>query len=189
MSANPGEITALLGQWADGSRDALDRLTSLVYGELHGIADAYLRNERPGHTLQPTTLVNEAWLRLVGTTDVQFDHRGQFFALAAQVMRRILVDHARRLQAGKRGGRAPQVALDHAPGVMDPTEDLVALDQALTRLAAVSPRQAQIVELRYFAGLGVEDVGRLLGVSPATVSREQKSAEAWLSVTLGGGLR
>ena len=180
-----GEITQLLADWTAGEPEALRSLAPAVYAELRKIADAYLKRERDGHTLQPTALVNEAWLRLLGADQPSFVSRHQFFALAAQMMRHNLVDHARRAQAQKRGAGQPRVGLDAAPGVLAPTEQLLALDEALTQLAAASPRQARIIELRYFAGRGVEEIGELLGISAATVSRDQKSAEAWLGVVLG----
>jgi RNA polymerase sigma factor (TIGR02999 family) len=176
-----GDVTQLLARWAGGDRAALDLLMPAVYAELRKIADAYLRRERTGHTLQPTALVNEAWLRLVRQDELQFDHRKQFYALAAQAMRRILVDHARALDADKRGGGAPKTTLDaEVSAGANRTIELLALDEALEQLARVSPRQAQIIELRYFAGLTVEEVGDLVGVSAATISRDQKTAEAWL---------
>lgn len=183
--ADDGEITQRLADWTAGAPGALQTLVPVVYAELRKIADAYLRRERGGHTLQPTALVNEAWLRMMASEPRGFATRHQFFALAAQMMRRILVDHARRAGAGKRGGDQMRVGLDEAPGVAAHVEQLLALDEALTQLAVASPRQARVVELRYFGGLGVEEIGELLGVSPATVSRDQRSAEAWLGVMLG----
>jgi RNA polymerase sigma factor (TIGR02999 family) len=180
-----GEVTHLLARWAEGDRAALDALMPIVYGELRQIADAYLRRERSGHTLQPTALVHEAWLRLMKQDQPSFDHRKQFYALAAQVMRRILVDHARAVNAEKRGGGANnKTALDqdHAVDIgAGRIVEFLALDQALTQLARVSTRQAQVIELRYFAGLNLEEISDVLGVSPATISRDQRSAEAWLS--------
>jgi RNA polymerase sigma-70 factor, ECF subfamily len=176
-----GDVTQLLAQWAGGDRGALDTLMPVVYAELRKIAGAYLRRERSGHTLQPTALINEAWLRLVRQDELQFDHRKQFYALAAQVMRRILVDHARALAADKRGGGAAKTTLDaELSAGTNRTIELLALDEALGQLARVSPRQAQVIELRYFAGLTVEEIGDLVGVSAATISRDQKTAEAWL---------
>lgn len=157
----------------------------IVYGELRQIADAYLRRERSDHTLQPTALVHEAWLRLVRQGEKHFEHRKQFYGLAAQVMRRILVDHARAANADKRGGGIAMTSLTDAAG--ESTMQLVeflALDEALTSLGRVSPRQAQVIELRYFGGLNVDEIADVLNVSPATVSRDQRSAEAWLSHTM-----
>ena len=179
-----GEVTHLLARWAEGDRAALDALTPIVYGELRKIADAFIRRERSGHTLQPTALVHEAWLRLMKQDQPSFDHRKQFYALAAQMMRRILVDHARAVNADKRGGGSTKTELDqnHVVDIgAGRIVEFLALDQALTQLARVSARQAQVIELRYFAGLNLEEISSLLGVSPATISRDQRSAEAWLS--------
>jgi RNA polymerase sigma-70 factor, ECF subfamily len=178
----PGNVTQLLAQWANGDRDALDALIPVVYAELRTIADAYLRRERSGHTLQPTALVHEAWLRLVKQDPVGFEHRKQFYALAAQAMRRILVDHARSAAADKRGGGAAKTPLDEAVvPVADRHVELLVLDQAMEHLSRVSERQAQIIELRYFGGLNLEEIADLLDLSPATISRDQRSAEAWLN--------
>ena len=180
-----GDVTQLLARWAGGDRGALDELMPVVYAELRKTAGAYLRRERSGHTLQPTALVNEAWLRLVRQDELRFDHRKQFYALAAQVMRRILVDHARALAADKRGGGAAKTTLDaEISAGINRTIELLALDEALDQLARVSPRQAQVIELRYFAGLTVEEIGDLVGVSAATISRDQRTAEAWLGHTM-----
>jgi len=181
-SSPPGEqVTALLRRWADGDRDALDVLMPVVYAELRRIADGYLRRERSTHTLQPTALIHEAWMRMARQSGGAFDHRKQFFGLAAQLMRRILVDHARAAGADKRGGELRRTELAVDIGSTSPRmDDLLALDEALERLAGISPRQAQVIELRYFGGLNLEEVAELLGVSPATVSRDQTIAEAWL---------
>jgi len=181
-SERRGDITQLLIRWAEGDRDALDLLTPAVYSELRKIAEGYLRRERSGHTLQPTALVNEAWLRLAKPAELSFANRKQFFGLAAQVMRQVLVDYARGARAGKRGGGDRPVSLSNLEfGSTTDLDAFLSLDQAIERLAAFSPRQARIIELRYFAGLNLEEIADLLSVSPATVSREQKSAEAWLS--------
>jgi RNA polymerase sigma factor (TIGR02999 family) len=185
LAEQDGEVTQLLVRWAGGDRAALDALMPIVYGELRQIADAYLRRERADHTLQPTALVHEAWLRLVRQDQKHFDHRKQFYGLAAQVMRRILVDHARAAKADKRGGGVRITTL--TDGMADATSqvvELLALDEALTSLGRVSPRQAQVIELRYFGGLNVDEVADMLNVSPATVSRDQRTAEAWLSHTM-----
>lgn len=180
-SSESGEITHLLGQWAAGDRGALDALMPAVYLELRAIANAYLRRERTGHTLQPTALVNEAWLRLVNQDPTSFDHRKQFYTRAAQAMRRILVDHARTAAAGKRGGGASRTPIDEAAlFVRDRSVELLVLDEALSHLARVSQRQARIIELRYFGGLNLEETAELLGLSAATISRDQRTAEAWL---------
>jgi len=177
-----GGVTQLLARWADGDQSALDALMPVVYAELRKIADAYLRRERSDHTLQPTALVHEAWLRLVKQDGGQFNHRKQFFALAAQVMRRILVDHARAANAGKRGGGATPLTLDEsAMAGAAPAVELLALDEALAQLAVASPRQARVIELRYFGGLDLNEVAEVLGVSAPTISRDQKAAEAWLA--------
>jgi RNA polymerase sigma-70 factor (ECF subfamily) len=185
----PGDITVLLARWTDGDGMALDELMAVVYSELKKIADGYLHRQRTGHTLQPTALVHEAWLRLVKQEHPSFEHRKQFFGLAAQVMRRVLVDHARATNADKRGGGIPTLSLSEVAGERtDQTIDLLALDQALDRLAAVSGRQSRVIELRYFGGLNVQEMADVLGVSPATISRDQKFAEAWLGDTLRRGL-
>ena len=181
MTSESGEVTQLLARWREGDRGALDALAPIVHSELRQIADGYLRRERSGHTLQPTALVNEAWLRLVRQDQPNFENRKRFFALAAQVMRHVLVDYARAARAGKRGS-ATRVTL-HEPMGAAPAdfEQFLALDHALDQLARVSPRQAKIVEMRYFGGLNGEEMADLLGVSAATISREQVAAEAWLS--------
>lgn len=179
---SPERVTALLVRWTDGDAGALDALMPLVYLELRKTAHALLRRERSDHTLQATALVHEAWLRLVRQDRVSFEHRKQFFGLAAQVMRRILVDHARGAQAAKRGGGAAIDVLEDGMAIShDRTFDLLVLDQALTELGRVDARQAQLIELRYFGGLTVDEVAELLGVSAATISRGQRAAEAWLS--------
>ena len=183
-----GEITQRLERWARGDRGALDSLMPVIYATLRRIANGYLRRERKGHTLQPTALVNEAWLRLAGQSDLRFENRDRFFALAAQVMRQVLVDYARGMRADKRGGAALRITLDDAaaPGGSG-IEEFLALDEALERLAAFSPRQARIIEMRYFAGLTAGEVAGLLEVSPATISRDQRSAEAWLNHAMSDG--
>jgi RNA polymerase sigma-70 factor, ECF subfamily len=181
-SEKQGQITQLLARWAAGDRSALDSLTPVVYGELRKIAESYLRRERKGHTLQPTALVNDSWLRLARAAPLSFESRQQFFGLAAQVMRQVLVDYARGARASKRGGGQENIPLNGLEaGPCADLDQFLALDQAIDRLAAFSPRQARIVELRYFGGLNGEEMADLLDVSQATISREQKSAEAWLS--------
>src|SRR5262245_1548977 len=179
-----GDVTQLLDRWATGDRGALDALMPVLDAELRKIADAYLRRQGSGHALQPTALVHEAWLRLVRQDRPGFDHRKQFYALAAQVMRRILVDHARAAGADKRGNGLKTALEDSISGQPSQVVELIALDEALTRLAEVSPRQVQIIELRYFGGLNGEEMADVLGVSPATASRDQKAAEAWLGHVL-----
>lgn len=180
-----GEITDLLRAFEAGEPYAGDRAAALVYGELRQLAASYLRGERGDHTLRTTALVHEAWLRLAGQRDVEWKNRRHFFGIAAQAMRRILVDHARRRLARKRdGGRS--VTLDDAMGAaVDPPDEILAVDDALHRLAALDPRQARLVELRYYAGLTIEETARVLDVSPATVKREWLSAKAWLQRELG----
>ncbi|HEX7149852.1 MAG TPA: sigma-70 family RNA polymerase sigma factor [Thermoanaerobaculia bacterium] len=187
-TASPADITRLLADWASGRRDALDRLTPLVYAELRRIAQRQMQRERPGHTLQPTALVNEAFVRLSGGDAATWQDRAHFFAVCAQVMRRILIDHARSHARDKRGGGAVHLPLDAAATVIQQEAvDLVALGDALQALEAVDPRKVRIVELRYFAGLGIEETADVIGVSPMTVRREWTRAKAWLYRELAGG--
>ena len=183
-----GEVTELLARWRDGEMAARDALLAVVYDELRRIAERQFRRERAGHTLQATGLVHEAFMRLVGQHAVPAADRGQFFGVAAQMMRRILVDHARGRRASKRGGGDAMITLDdelHVPA--ERGIDLVRLDEALQALAQLDPDQARLVELRYFAGLTIEDTAEALGVSPATVKREWTTAKAWLRRELTGG--
>jgi RNA polymerase sigma factor (TIGR02999 family) len=182
------EITRLLKAWARGDSAALDRLTPLVYERLRRMARSYMRNERPGHTLQATALVNEAFLRLVDARGLDWTDRAHFFAVCARVMRRILVDAARSRAATKRGGQADRVEhstainFDQLPDPASQTSAQVcALDEALTRLAQIDPRRAQVIELRFFGGLTVEETAQVLQTSPQTVMREWKLARAWLA--------
>jgi RNA polymerase sigma factor (TIGR02999 family) len=177
----PQQVTGLLAQWRAGDPAALESLIPLVYGELRRIAHGYLRGERPGHTLQSTALVNEAYLRLVSQEPGQIDNRAHFVRVAAHLMRQILVDYARAQRAAKRdGGR--RVELDESLLPLQlPNVDVIALDEALNGLARLDEQQAQIVELRFFGGLSVGDTATSLGVSPATVKREWATARAWLS--------
>jgi RNA polymerase sigma factor (TIGR02999 family) len=180
-------ITELLMAWSDGDRAALDELMPLVYGELRGLASAYLARERRGHTLQTTALVHEAYLKLVDQRRARWQNRAHFFGVAAQMMRRILVSHARAHGAEKRGRAAQPLSLDEAPEVSTkPKVDLVALDEALDRLTEIDPRQGRVVELRFFGGLSIEEAGEVLSLSPATVGREWSMAKAWLYKELGG---
>jgi len=180
-------ITHLLKEWSAGDRRALDRLTPLVYEELRHQAARYLRRERRGHTLQTTALIHEAYLRLIDANDVNWQSRAHFFAIAANLMRRILVEHARRRDADKRGGSQVRVQLDEALAVADEADiDLLAIDEALDRLAAIDPQQARVVELRFFSGLSVEETAAALGVSPKTVKRDWSVARAWLRREIGG---
>lgn len=183
-NSRPGEVTRLLHALSAGDTSALEHLTPLLYGELRNLARRQMRGENANHTLQPTALVHEAFLRLVGQREVAWQNRKHFLSVAAQVMRRVLVDHARRRRAGKRGGGGSGVGLSVAPGAIagsggDPL-DLIALDQALARLAELDSRQARIVELRYFGGLSVEETAHVLDLSPATVKRDWQFAKAWL---------
>jgi RNA polymerase sigma factor (TIGR02999 family) len=180
--ASGPNLTGLLRAWSAGDQTALERLLPLVQAELKRIARSYMARERRGHTLQPTALVNEAFLRLVEVQDVQWQDRAHFFALAAQMMRRILVNYALARSAGKRGGAALQVSLDEAM-VVSPERDsqLLALDEALESLARVDARKAQVVELRFFAGLQVEETAAILKVSPQTVLRDWKLSKTWLA--------
>lgn len=185
MVVNPEsspDVTRLLVSWTNGDRDALQQLMPLVYGELHRLASRYLSRERSDHTLQSTALVHEAYLKLVDQRRVQWQNRAHFFGVAAQIIRRLLVDHARTHNAGKRGGGAYKLALDDALGVAERERDLnlVALDEALTHLAAIDEQQSRIVELRFFGGLSIEDTAAVLGISPATVKRDWNVAKAWL---------
>jgi RNA polymerase sigma factor (TIGR02999 family) len=185
--ATPATPTDLLRAWANGEREAFDRLVPLVDGELHRLAERYLRGERPGHTLQPTALVNEAYLRLVDLDRMDWADRAHFFAMAARTMRRILVDHARARDSEKRGGGAPRVSLALAEDVArEPEAHLVELDDALRRLEAIHPRKAQVVELRFFAGLSLEETGAALRVSVDTVKRDWRFAKLWLLRDLAG---
>ena len=175
------EITRILKSWSGGNREAVDDLMPLVYDELHKVAQQYLRRQRTDHTLQPTALVNEAYLKLIDISDVEWQDRAHFFAFASQVMRHILVDYARGQAREKRGGGAQKLSLDEAISYSKETEvDLLALDEALSELAAIDEKQGKIVELRFFGGLTVEETGVVLRISPATVKREWRIAKAWL---------
>ena len=176
------DVTGLLIKWGKGDKEVLNQLLPVVYNELHSMAARYLRRERPDHTLQPTALINEVYFRLVDPGTVTWEGRAHFFGIAANVMRRILVEHARGRHAAKRGGSAIKLSLDealHGNPKQEETE-LVALDAALTRLAELDPEQSRLVELRYFAGLTIEETGEVMGMSPATVKRKWTIAKAWL---------
>ena len=210
MSASEDRpVTQLLAQWRSGDETALAQLTVLLYGELRRLAQQHLRGERADHTIQRTALVNEAFVRLVRQQSVEWRDRSHFFALASKLMRRILVDHARARSASKRGGRLQKVSLDELDGVvsddsvdaetdafspaelrthdLQDEEDVAALDEVLSQLEAIDPRQAQIVEMRYFGGLTIEQTAQALDVSDATVKREWTVARAWLRRELTGG--
>jgi len=183
---NPQNITQLLAEWRDGDQSALDELYPLVYDELHRLARRYMSRERKGHTLQTTALINEAYVRLAGQK-VDWANRSHFFAISAQIMRRILIDHARRHAYAKRGGGAQQVSLDEAAAVTpDQSGELIRLDEALKSLAEMDPRRSQVVELRYFGGLNNEEIAGVLNVSENTVTRDWNMARAWLYQQLTG---
>jgi RNA polymerase sigma-70 factor, ECF subfamily len=180
----PGEVTVLLARLSSGDRGAVDELIPLVYTELRRLAGHFMRRERPGHTLQPTDLAHEAYLALVDQDRANWQNRAHFMAVAAQAMRRILLQYARRRRAAKR------VAPDAGAGVLEAHvrwEEVLAVDEALTRLAALSAQQASIAELRYFGGLSVEEAAEALDISPRTVKREWAAAKAWLHTQLAGG--
>jgi RNA polymerase sigma factor (TIGR02999 family) len=186
-NAVSSEVTKLLSEWSRGNQAALDELTPLVYADLRLRARNYLRNERPDHTLQPTALIHEAYLRLISDKPPDWKDRFHFFAVASRVMRQILVDHARRHLAGKRGSGIADVSLEeaYAPSTSQ-NDELIALDDALARLAAFDERKCRIVEMRYFGGCTVEETAEALGVSGITVMREMRLAEAWLRREMRG---
>jgi RNA polymerase sigma factor (TIGR02999 family) len=181
MNSSPHEVTQLLVAWSNGDQVARDELMSVVYQELHRLAHHYMKQESAGHTLQTSALVNEAFLRLVDQRDVHWRNRAHFFAIAAQMMRRILVDYARNRRYAKRGGGKPEMSLDEALIVSDKrSAEVVALDETLERLAGIDPRKSQIVELRFFGGLSIDETAEVLAVSPGTVMRDWTLAKAWL---------
>jgi RNA polymerase sigma factor (TIGR02999 family) len=186
--ASPEEVTGLLLAWSDGEQTALEKLMPLVYAELHRLAKRYMRREHAGHTLQTSALVNEAYLRLIDARSVRWQNRAHFFAVSAQIMRRILVDFARAKQNLKHGGGAQQVTLDEGL-IVSPESgaDLLALDEALERLAVLNERQSRVVELRYFGGLNEDEVAEALKVSPRTVRSDWSLARAWLYRELSRG--
>jgi RNA polymerase sigma factor (TIGR02999 family) len=174
------EVTQVLLEWKQGDSNAAERLMPLVYEELRRLARRYLQRERPDHTLQATGLVHEAYLRLVDQTDMTWQNRAQFFSVAAQSMRRILVDHARAHQAAKRGGGREKLEFDEALTPSEQAVDLIALDDALQDLVTFDVRKSRIVELRFFGGLSIEEIGEVLAISPRTIRREWRVAKAWL---------
>jgi RNA polymerase sigma factor (TIGR02999 family) len=181
MNTSPQDVTGLLVRWRTGDREALDALTPLVYDELRRLAKSYLRRERPDHTLDGTALVHEAYMRLVDQRSVEWRNRNHFFALAAELIRRILVDHARARIAAKRGGANVKLSLDEALAPADEKDlNILALDDALLALAKADPQQSRIVELRYFAGLTIEETADVMEISPATVKRDWTTAKAFL---------
>ncbi len=180
-----GDLSVLLRAWSGGDQNALERLTPIVYNELHRLASRYMHHERAGHSLQTTALVNEAYMRLVDYKRMQWQNRAHFFAVSAQLMRRILVEHARRHNV-KRGGGVPHVSLEDTAVVDDKGADLVMLDDAMNALARLDPRKVQVVEMRFFGGLSVEETAEVLKVSPVTVMRDWSTAKAWLYRELTG---
>ena len=188
MTSTPGEITQLLIAWNHGDERARDELTPLIYDELRRLARGFLRRERPGHTLQPTALVHEAFLRLIDQSRVDWRNRAHFFGLAAQMMRQILIDHARGHARAKRGGAMRQVSFEETAIVSEErAAELIALDDALTALAAFDSSKSRIVELRFFGGLTNEEVGEVMGMSLRTVEREWRKAKAWLRRAISKG--
>jgi len=182
------ETTQLLRAWANGDQRALEQLTPRVYEELRRIAGHFMRNEQAGRTIQTTALVHEAYLKLIDIDNVDWQHRAHFFAVSAQIMRRILLDQARRRLAGKRGGAAPQANLDEIPDLgSGRARELIALEDGLNALAVMDPRKARVVELRFFGGLSVEETAEVLKVSPDTVLRDWRLARAWLLAEMGEG--
>ena len=186
---SPHEITQLLAEWSNGNQTALDKLYPLVYDELHRMANRYMKRERKDHTLQTTALINEAYVRLVEQKDVHWENRAHFFAISAQIMRRILIDHARRHAFAKRGGGAQKVSLDETAIVASgPASNILLLDEALNRLTQMDPRRGQVVELRYFGGLNNEEIAGVLKISENTVTRDWNMARAWLYQELSGSV-
>jgi len=186
---SPHEITQLLAEWSNGNQTALDKLYPLVYDELHRMANRYMKRERKDHTLQTTALINEAYVRLVEQKDVHWENRAHFFAISAQIMRRILIDHARRQAYAKRGGGAQKVSLDETAIVASgPASSILLLDEALNRLTQMDPRRGQVVELRYFGGLNNEEIAGVLKISENTVTRDWNMARAWLYQELTGSV-
>ncbi len=180
-SDQAGQVTQLLERWSGGDQSALDELTPFVYNELRNVADAYLRRERPDHTLQATALVNEAYLRLIGQKHSRWEGRKHFYGIAARLMRQVLVEHARKHKAEKRGGGHVNVTLEHFEDVASTLDvDILAVHEALERLASFDPQQVRIVELRFFGGLSIDEAAETLGVGHATVEREWAMARAWL---------
>lgn len=186
--SSPDDITAILVDWSNGDKSALDKLLPLVERELHRLAHSYMRREDPDHTLQTTALINETYLRLIDQRKVHWQNRAHFFGIAAQIMRRILLNYARDQNRMKRGGRAIHVSLSRAMVVpIDKDRELIALNDALTRLEELDARKAKVVELRYFGGLSVEETAEVLNVAPITVMRDWQFAKAWLAREMQNG--
>jgi RNA polymerase sigma-70 factor (ECF subfamily) len=185
MSSPPSDVTQLLREWSRGNQSVVDQLTPLIYSELRRLADSYMRRERPDHTLQPTALIHEAYMRLIQQGQPEWHSRSHFFRFAAHLMRQILVDHARGRRAEKRGASAERIPLEEAEiAVESEAADVVALDEALVRLASFDERKAQILELKYFGGMTEEEVAEALGLSVRTLGRELRLAKAWISQAL-----
>jgi RNA polymerase sigma factor (TIGR02999 family) len=181
------ELTRLLVEWSDGSQAALDALMPVVHAELQKLAHSFMRRENPAHTLQTTALVNEAYMRLIDQKNLQWQNRAHFFGIAANLMRQILIDHARRRVAAKHGGGAARISLDDVAEISEEKAgDLVALDEALRELAEIDPRRARVVELRYFGGLNNDEIAEVLSISVNTVMRDWNLAKVWLRRELGG---
>jgi RNA polymerase sigma factor (TIGR02999 family) len=187
VMSSPKEVTRLLVDWGNGDQEALDELIPLVYDELRRLARAYMRRESQDHTLQTSALVNEAYLRLIDQRSVQWQNRAHFFGVAAQLMRRILVNHARSRSRVKRGGRTQIVSLDEQAVVAKEVSEVIALDEALKNLAEMDPRKSQIVEMKFFGGLTNEEVAEVLKVTSRTVEREWRKAKAWLNRAISKG--
>jgi RNA polymerase sigma factor (TIGR02999 family) len=184
------DVTGLLHEWKQGDKHALDKLMPLVYDEMRRIAHRYMQKEHDGHTLQTTALINEAYVRLVGQQKIEWQNRSHFFAVTAQVMRHLLIDHARRQNFAKRGGGAERVALDDATMMSsERAVELIALDEALGELAQMDPRKSRVVELRYFGGLSLEETAEVLDISLMTVRRDWRAAKAWLFRRIREGIR
>jgi RNA polymerase sigma factor (TIGR02999 family) len=187
MDPQPQEVTQLLMDWSQGDQAALDKLIPLVYQELRRLARRHMRRENPGHTLQTTALVHEAYFRLIDQKNVRWQNRAHFFAVAARLMRRILLDRARERLCAKRGGGARQMSLDEAADFsLDRAAEMIAIDDALKSLAAIDPRKSQVVEMRFFGGLSVEETAETLQVSPETVLRDWRLAKVWLLREMSG---
>ena len=185
MSSDVDKVTRLLADWSKGNQEALEELLPLIYNELRQLAHNFLYHERRGHTLQTTALVHDAYLKLIDQRNAQWQNRSHFFAIAAQAMRRILIDSARKHTAEKRGGAGENLSLDEAAHIsLEPDTDLLALDEALHRLAEIDSQQSRIVELRYFGGLTIEETAEVMKLSPATIKREWAMARAWLHQSL-----
>ena len=181
MASDPETVTRLLHEWSDGNQQALEEMLPLIYDELRRLAHNFLYRERPGHTLQTTALVHEAYLKLIDQRDARWQNRAHFFAIAAQAMRRILIDSARKHIADKRGGGGEKLSLAEVATITpEPDSNLLALDEALNALAQIDAQQSRIIELRYFGGLTIEETAEVLDLSPATIKREWKTAKAWL---------